>query len=518
MHTLESYITGAWQQGTSEPRTLINPANGEPVAQLASGEFDSGALVRHAREVGGPALRGATFAQRGRMLRDLSAALHEHREELIELSLINGGNTRGDAKFDIDGATGTLSAYAYYSKGLPDLPCIPDGEGVQLGRTARFWGQHVLVPRHGVAVHINAFNFPAWGMYEKLACAILAGMPVIEKPGTSTALLAWRMAQITVESGCLPEGAFQFIAGSTGDLLDHLGPQDCLAFTGSAKTGEWMRGHPNLVKHNVRVNIEADSLNAAVLAPDVTQDSETYGLFLSNVALDMTQKAGQKCTAVRRILVPAERVEEVSQDLIAELGRTKFGDPSDSAHRMGPVTDAGQLEEVRKGIETLSQHADIVLGGPEAVGDSGCFVAPTLLVAKDAQAESFHSLEVFGPVSTILPYSGAVDEAVELVNRGGGGLVTSLYSNDTDWSAQYVLGVAPWHGRIWIASDRSAEQSLPPGMVLPASIHGGPGRAGGGEELGAERGLAFYMQRTALQGFKGFLEARFAPARETKDS
>ncbi|MAG62262.1 MAG: 3,4-dehydroadipyl-CoA semialdehyde dehydrogenase [Planctomycetota bacterium] len=516
MHTLTSYVAGRWQEGTGEARALLDPTSGETVAQLPSGGIDFAEMTGHARDVGGPALRALNFAERGQLLKDLSAAIHAEREELIELGRLCGGNTRGDAKFDIDGATGTLAAYAYYARSLGERKTLPDGEGVQLGRTARYWGQHILSPRVGVAVHINAFNFPAWGMFEKAACALLAGMPVIEKPGSPTALLAWRLAQITVDSGVLPEGAFQFVAGSAGDLLDHLGPQDCLAFTGSARTGALLRGHGNVVAHNVRVNVEADSLNAAVLAPDVESDSETYGAFLSNVVTDMTQKAGQKCTAVRRILVPAERVKEVQADLIAELGRIQMGDPADRDHRLGPLTDEAQLEDVRAGIGRLSEVAEVVLGGSEPTELGGCFVTPTLLVAADSRADVLHELEVFGPVSTILPYTGSVEEAVELVNLGGGGLVTSLYSNDVDWTETYVMGVAPWHGRVWIASDRGVSQSLPPGMVLPASIHGGPGRAGGGEELGAERGLAFYMQRTALQGFKGFLDPRFGTPAEAE--
>lgn len=509
MHTLQSYVCGAWHTGTSDPRALVNPATGETVAELRSGGIDFAAATRHARETGGPALRSLSFAERGALLKSLSAALHEHREELIELSVLNGGNTRGDAKFDIDGATGTLAAYASWSKALGDRPFLVDGDGAQLGRTSRFWGEHVLVPRHGVAVHINAFNFPAWGMFEKAACAWLAGVPVIEKPGSPTALLAWRMAQIVVDPGILPEGAFQLVVGSTGDLLEHLGPQDCIAFTGSAATAAKIRGHASVVQNNVRVNLEADSLNAATLAPDVDRESETYALFLSNVAVDLTQKAGQKCTAVRRILVPREAVDDVGRDLVEALGRIPVGDPSARENRMGPVTDAAQLADVRGGIERLARSARVLVGGADPIADKGCFVAPTLLVAEDPRDPVFHDAEVFGPVATLLPYSGAVEEAVEIANLGGGGLVTSAYSNDPDWTETYVLGVAPWHGRVWTASDRVAEQSLPPGMVLPASIHGGPGRAGGGEELGAERGLALYVQRVAVQGFKGLVQARF---------
>ncbi|MEO6708320.1 MAG: 3,4-dehydroadipyl-CoA semialdehyde dehydrogenase, partial [Planctomycetota bacterium] len=367
-----------------------------------------------------------------------------------------------------------------------------------------------LVPRLGAAVHVNAFNFPAWNMMEKAACALLAGVPVIEKPGTPTALVAARIARIVHDSGILPAGAWQFIAGSVGDLLAHLDAQDSIAFTGSSRTAALLRGHPNVVRNNVRINLEADSLNAAILAPDVDSSSETYALFLSNVALDMTQKSGQKCTAVRRILVPRERVGDVRADLVAALAKVRLGDPTLTETRMGPLASKAQFDEVRAGIARLVGVAEVACGGAERARDRGYFVAPTLLVARDANADAFHADEVFGPAACVLAYSGAADEAAALVARGGGGLVASAYSNAGDWVERIVLGLAPWHGRLWLGSDRMAEQSMPPGMVLPASIHGGPGRAGGGEELGGLRGLAFYQQRTALQGFKSQITA-FGP-------
>jgi oxepin-CoA hydrolase/3-oxo-5,6-dehydrosuberyl-CoA semialdehyde dehydrogenase len=282
-----------------------------------------------------------------------------------------------------------------------------------------------------------------------------------------------------------------------------------LAFTGSSVTGAKLRGNANLVKNNVRVNVEADSLNAAVLAPDVDHSSEAYGLFLSNVALDMTQKTGQKCTAVRRVLVPKDKVESVTADLVAQLGRTKVGDPADKDVRMGPLASRSQLDEVRAGIERLAKQGKVATGGSQRIAEKGYFVAPTLIVGRDAKDPAFHAEEVFGPCAVVLPYGGDAREAAGIVNLGGGGLVCSAYSNDNAWTERFVLDAAPWHGRIWIGSDKMAEQSLPPGMVLPMMIHGGPGRAGGGDELGAERGLSFYMQRTALQGFKGAIEASF---------
>lgn len=375
-----------------------------------------------------------------------------------------------------------------------------------MGRTPRFSGLHAWVPKPGIAVHINAFNFPAWNQCEKMACALLAGMPVIEKPGTATALVAWRIAKIIVESKILPEGAFQFLCGSARDLVEHLGPQDVLAFTGSSGTGLALRGSSAILRHNVRVNLEADSLNAAVLAPDVSRDSETYDQFLANVETDIVQKAGQKCTAVRRVLVPAESAKEVADDFVARLTRVQVGDPRSRETRMGPLASSQQLADVKAGLAALSAEAEVLCGGDGPVHAKGYFVAPTLLMAKDAEASVFHELEVFGPCATLIPYSGSAEDAVRLVNLGGGGLVASLYSNDKAWTEAVVLGIAPWHGRVWVGSDRTAGQAFAPGTVLPASLHGGPGRAGGGAELGGLRGLEPYFQRTAVQGFQGFLD------------
>jgi oxepin-CoA hydrolase/3-oxo-5,6-dehydrosuberyl-CoA semialdehyde dehydrogenase len=507
--TLESHVLGRWQAGTGDPTPLHDPTTEEKIAEVRSGGIDFRAVLEAAREQGGPALRSLSFRERAQLLKGLSGALHERRDDLIADSIRNGGTTRSDAKFDVDGAIGTLAAYAALGEKLPDRPFLVDGDGLQLGRTGRFWGQHIWVPRPGVAVHINAFNFPAWGMTEKMACALLAGVPVVEKPGTPTALVAARVARVIVDSGLLPPFAYQFIVGSVGDLLDHLGPQDALAFTGSSGTGAKLRGNANVVRRNVRVNVEADSLNAAVLAPDVEPGSDAWNLFLGNVALDMTQKTGQKCTAVRRILVPAEQVEAVRADLDAELGRVKVGDPSEKETRMGPLSSKAQLDDVRGGIARFAKEASVVRGGADAIAPKGYFVAPTLFVAKDARAAVFHAEEVFGPVATILPYAGDAGEAAELVRLGGGGLVSSAYSNDAAWTERFVLEAAPWNGRLWIGSDKLQDQATPPGLVLPNMIHGGPGRAGGGEELGGERGLHLYMQRTALQGFKGTIEGSF---------
>ncbi|MFY9343412.1 MAG: 3,4-dehydroadipyl-CoA semialdehyde dehydrogenase [Planctomycetota bacterium] len=509
MITLQSHVQGRWIAGTGDAKSLHDPATEAVLGEVRAFGIDFAATLAHARDVGGPALRALTFPQRGELLKALAAKLHEHRDELLDIATKNGGNTRGDGKFDLDGCTGTLAFYAQLGASLPATRHLVDGDGAQLGRTPRFWGQHILTSRPGVAVHINAFNFPAWGMGEKMACALLAGVPVIEKAGTPSALLAHRIAQIVVDSRILPEGAFQFLAGSVAGLLDLLGPMDAVAFTGSSVTGALIRGNKNLVARNVRVNIEADSINPAVLGPDVEAGSDTFEQFLANVTTDMTQKAGQKCTAVRRILVPHDKVGEVEQALGERLRAVKVGNPADGDVRMGPVASAEQLRDVRAGIEKLAAVSEVVLGGPQAIAPKGYFVTPTLLRARSADAAVLHELEVFGPCATVLPYGGGVDEAVALCNRGGGGLVASAYSDDRAFVEALVAGIAPWHGRIWLGSEKTHGQALGPGAVLPATVHGGPGRAGGGEELGGLRGLAPYLQRTAVQGDRAVVDRAF---------
>jgi oxepin-CoA hydrolase/3-oxo-5,6-dehydrosuberyl-CoA semialdehyde dehydrogenase len=515
MPALQSYLSGTWQTGQGDGQALIDPSTDEQLATAGAEGLDRAAAMTHAREKGGPALRAMSFAERGALLKELSGVIHAEREALIELGIANAGNTRGDAKFDIDGATGTLAAYAHFAKGLPDTAHIPDGDGLQLGRSPRFHGQHVWVARQGVAVHVNAFNFPAWGMAEKMACALLAGLPVLEKPGTPTAMMAERIAHLIVDSGVLPEGAFNFLCGEAGDLLDHLGPQDCLAFTGSSGTARKLRGLPAFIERGARINVEADSLNASVLGPDVEPGSDTFDLFVRDAAREITQKAGQKCTATRRIMAPADTAPALAEALADALQAVKVGDVHDSNHRMGPVTNGDQLQSVQEGIATLAGAAKVVTGGADRLGDVGCFVAPTLLLAEDAHADVFHADEVFGPVSSVLPYDGSVDEAAALVQRGLGSLVTSVYSDDRSFPVDLALRLAPWSGRLYLAGKRIADHGTGPGVVLPSMVHGGPGRAGGGEELGGLRGLQFYMQRTAIQGFKSTIEGAFGmPAAE----
>ena len=512
MTLLKSYVGGKWIFGTGKPATLVNPSTEEPIATASTEGVDFAGAVAFARKAG-EALRATSFAARGEMIRAVSRAIHAHRDELIGLAIANGGNTRGDAKFDIDGAIGTLAWYADLGKELGATKVLPDGDDLQLGRGARLFGQHVHVPRHGVAVHVNAFNFPAWGLGEKAATALLAGMPVISKPATSTALVAWRLVQILVETKAIPEGALSFIAGSSGDLLDHLSGQDVLAFTGSSFTGATLRGGKSAITNNVRVNVEADSLNAAVLGPDVEAGSDVMNQFLADVVRDMTQKTGQKCTAIRRIYVPQAKVDEVVLAIRERLSGVKVGDPSREDVTMGPVATAQQLKDVREGIGKLEAAGKIVFGSKTevtALGSTGkgYFQSPVLVLSTAPRKDdAVHTHEVFGPVSTVVAYDGTAARAAEQVTWGGGGLVSSVYSDDKAFLEETVLGIAPFHGRVTIGSSKIATQAVPPGMVLPMLVHGGPGRAGAGEELGGRRGLAFYMQRTALQGDRAILQA-----------
>jgi oxepin-CoA hydrolase/3-oxo-5,6-dehydrosuberyl-CoA semialdehyde dehydrogenase len=513
MKTLGSYLCGAWVTGTGAATTLVNPATEVPVAQVAGGG-DLGGAIAHAREVGGPALRALGFAGRGAALAAMAKVIHGAREELIALAVATSGNTRGDAKFDIDGAAGTLAYYGELGAKLGNVPVLADGEPIQVGRTARLGGQHVWVPRPGVAVHVNAFNFPAWGLAEKAATALLAGMPVVSKPATATASVAHRLVELFVEAKALPAGALQLLVGPAGDLLDHLRGPDVLAFTGSSATARALRGHPRVVAESVRVNVEADSLNAAVLGPDVDLASETFALFVADVVRDMTQKTGQKCTAIRRVFVPADRADDVCAALADKLGAVAVGDPSREDVRMGPVATKAQLADVREGIVRLAAVTRAAFGGTGEVAPvgvpagTGFFVGPVLRrTEQPATCGELHDREVFGPVATVGHYGGDPVEVAALVARGAGGLVASIYSDDREWVTRLVPEAAGWHGRLYLGSAKMAAQSPGPGTALPQLVHGGPGRAGGGEELGGERGMHFYMQRCALEGDTSILKA-----------
>ena len=509
---LKSYLNGRWQEGKGSSQALVNPSTEEVVAQACTEGLDFGTAVRFAREVGGKNLRALTFSQRAERLKTLAQCLTDAREELISLGMLNAGNTRSDAKFDIDGAAATMQYYADLGLKLGDTRILVDGEGIPLGRSARLYGQHILVPRQGVAVHINAFNFPAWGMAEKLAVAFLSGMPIVTKPATATALMAFRIMELWVESKALPEGALSFVCGNVGDLLSHLGGQDVLAFTGSGATASTLRQTANLASENVHVNVEADSLNSAILGTDVDLSSETMNLFLTDVTREISQKSGQKCTAVRRIYVPQGKLNDVRDALVERMSGFKVGNPADDKVNVGPLATARQLADVRAGIRKLADGAEVAIGGEAPVAGIGApegkgyFVAPTLLVRREPRVgDAVNQHEVFGPVATLMPYSD-VATLSSLVAAGGGGLVSSIYSDDKEFVAQVVEGIAPFHGRLTIGSEKLAGQSVPPGTVMPQLLHGGPGRAGGGEELGGLRGMGLYMQRLALQGYRPLVE------------
>jgi 3,4-dehydroadipyl-CoA semialdehyde dehydrogenase len=502
MSVLTSFVQGRWVEHDGAAGTpLVDPLTGTVAAVVSGAPVDRRAALAWARGRGG-GLRGLTFAQRGQRLRAWSRSIHALRDELLELSRASYGATRSDAKFDVDGASGTLAWYAGLGERLGDRRWLLDGDAEVLGRSPRLVGQHVLVSRLGVAVHINAFNFPAWGMCEKLAVSVLAGVPALVKPAVATCPVAWRIVQAWHEQGLL-DGEVSLLLGPAGDLLEHLEAVDVVAFTGSSETARRIRGHARVVELGVPVNVEADSLNASVLGPDAEPGEVTFELCVSEAARDVVQKAGQKCTAIRRLLVPRERVAQVQEALADRLADVRPGE-LDGRDALAPVSTVDQHRDVERGIAALGQHARLVVQGP---GGEGCVVAPRVFLAEGGvDAGYVHDHEVFGPVVTILPYDGTPAEAVAIVARGGGGLVCSVYSDDVGWAGEVVLGLAPWHGRLWWASAKVADVSPGPGTVLPQLVHGGPGKAGGGEELGGERGMRFYLQRTAIQGDKSLLD------------
>ncbi|MBL0213577.1 MAG: 3,4-dehydroadipyl-CoA semialdehyde dehydrogenase [Myxococcales bacterium] len=512
MQLLASYLSGSWSPGSGAKATLVNPATEAPLADVHTSGHDLASAFAYARTSGIAELGALSFAQRGALLASLAKAIHGAREELLSLAVANGGNTRSDAKFDIDGGAMTLSYYAELGAKLGGSTLLADGEPIQVGRTARMGGQHVWARRRGVAVHINAFNFPGWGLCEKLACALLAGMPVISKPATATALVAHRMMELFAP--LLPAGVLQLLVGPAGTLLDHLGTGDVVAFTGGSATARMLRGHARVIEHGVRLNLEADSLNAAVLGPDVDLGSETGGLFLADVVRDLTQKTGQKCTAIRRVLVPLGKEEAVAEAMRERLGGIAIGDPSRDDVRMGPLATGAQATDIKAGIARLAAATETVFGGTGEVtplgvpAGKGFFVGPVVRATKDPMnCAPLNEHEVFGPCTTLGSYDGTAVFAAAFIAKGGGCLVSSAYSDERDWVSAFVGAAAPWAGRLYLGSAKMAAQSPGPGTALPSLLHGGPGRAGGGEELGGERGLHLYMQRTALEGDASVLKA-----------
>ena len=506
MMRLRNYALGEWIEGTGKGTTLYDAVTGAEVAVASSEGLDFKAMLEYGRAIGGPAARSLTFHQRARILKALAQYLTARKEEFY---LVSGwtGATRGDSWIDIDGGFGTLFAYA--SRGrreFPDETYFVDGGPEALSKGGTFIGRHICVPMEGVAVQINAFNFPVWGMLEKLSTSFLAGVPTIVKPATVTSFLTEAVARAIVESGLLPAGTFQLICGSAGDLLDHLGCQDSVAFTGSASTGLMLKSGRAILEHSVRFNQEADSLNFSMLGPDAAPGTEEFDLFIKEVAKEMTVKAGQKCTAIRRTFVPAAMVDDVVSAMKKRLGAVKVGNPAVEGVRMGPLAGKAQVAEVERSVARLRSATELVFGGPgtlDVVGadpDKGAFF-PTMLLYNDrpfARSEP-HDVEAFGPVNTIMPYE-SVEEAAELAKLGKGSLVGSLFTARDDVARQVALGTAAYHGRLMLVNRHSAKESTGHGSPMPHLVHGGPGRAGGGEEMGGVRGVLHYMQRTAIQG------------------
>jgi len=507
---LQSYIGGRWQ-GMQASGALRSAVNGVTVAHTHADALDFGEAVEYARRKGLPALLTMDFQERAQRLKALGKYLLEHKEQLYAISAHTGA-TKLDSWIDIDGGAGTLFAYASIgSNELPSGNLVHEGPAFTLGKKGGFSGTHVLVPRGGLAVHINAFNFPVWGLLEKFAPSFLAGMPCIGKPASATSYLTEAAMRLIVQSGILPEGSLQLVIGGTGDLLDRLNGGDVVTFTGSADTASRLRVHPNLVANSVPFNAEADSLNCAILGPDVTPDDEEFDLFVKEVAREMTVKAGQKCTAIRRAIVPANLLDAVCEQLIVRLAKTTVGDPADERVRMGPLASHAQQADVAERIALLRQDAELVYSGKEDwIGENiaqGAFCAPTLLSCrKPMDVDSVHTVEAFGPVSTVMAYDD-LDEALTLAARGQGSLVATLVTHDSAVAAKAIPSMAAWHGRLHILDRESAIESTGHGAPLPTLKHGGPGRAGGGEELGGLRAVKHYLQRSALQGSPNMLAA-----------
>jgi oxepin-CoA hydrolase/3-oxo-5,6-dehydrosuberyl-CoA semialdehyde dehydrogenase len=501
---LQSFIAGRWI-GAKPAQQLRSAINGQPVASTHAEALDFAEALHHARNVGLPNLLKLDFQQRAAILKALAKYLNDHKEALYSVSAHTGA-TRQDGWIDIEGGSGTL--FAYSSVGGNELPSgnvVHEGPAQALGKKGVFAGTHILVPRRGVAVHINAFNFPVWGLLEKFAPTFLAGMPCIGKPATATSYLTEALVRLIQQSGLLPQGALQLVIGGTGDLLDRLEGNDVVTFTGSADTAARLRVHPNIVKQAIPFNAEADSLNCAILAPDVAPDSEEFELFIREVAREMTVKAGQKCTAIRRAIVPRQHASLVAERIAARLAKTVVGDPANESVRMGALASHAQLKDVTERVAELSQNAEVVYGAksgfaPVGTGVAeGAFFAPTLLLAKDSMSHAAHDVEAFGPVSTLMPYAD-LEEAVALAARGRGSLVGTLVTSHPATAALIVPQIAAWHGRLLILDHEAAPESTGHGSPLPMLKHGGPGRAGGGEELGGVRAVTHYLQRAAIQG------------------
>lgn len=506
MKLVQSYVCGSWQIGDlSSAQVLYNAVTGEPIGQASTKGLDFKSIVEYAKNKGGAALAKMTFHERGLMLRALALHLRNHLPELYKCSYQSGA-TKADSWIDIEGGIGNLFSYASLRRQFPDEYFCTDGDAIPLGKQGFFMAQHILVPKEGVAVHINAFNFPVWGMLEKIAVNLLAGVPAIVKPATVTSYLTELAVKIIIDSKILPEGALQLITGSAGDLLNHLSYQDVVTFTGSAQTGAMLKAHPRILGENIPFNMEADSLNAIVLGSDVAPSDPEWDIFIKEVRKELTIKAGQKCTAIRRIFVPYDKVNTVIEALKTALTGLVIGNPNNEKVRMGSLAGQDQKQELKSQLSKLTSESSVVFGSLDEVdvldadAETGAFVSPVLLYNENPFSSVLvHEVEAFGPVSTIMPYHH-LDEAIHLTKLGKGSLVSTIVTADDRLARQFVLGAATHHGRILILNRTSAKESTGHGSPLPLLIHGGPGRAGGGEEMGGVRGVKHYMQRVAVQG------------------
>lgn len=508
-----SYVYGKWVEGEDEGKLVYHAVSGEPVARVSSTGIDFQRVLEFGREVGGPALRAMTIHERANALKELAKYLTSRKQEFYKISACTGA-TQLDSGVDIDGGIGTLFGFSGIARReFANEKFIVEGAPERISKNNTFAARHILVSKRGVSVHINAFNFPCWGMLEKIAPSLVAGVPVVVKPATDSAYLTEAMVREIVASGILPEGAIQLICGSVGDLLDHVTEQDVVTFTGSASTGQKLRAHPNVIGRSVPFNMEADSLNCCILGESVQEGDPEFELFIKEVTREMTVKAGQKCTAIRRILVPESKVEAVTAALNKRLDKVVMGDPAAEGVRMGPLLGAGQKADVHANVMALAEHCEVLRGGNDdfdLVGDKvsrDAFYPPTLLLCRDPlNTEAPHAIEAFGPVSTLMPYRN-IDEAIVIAGLGKGSLAGSVFTYSGEEAARLILEAAAYHGRMLVIDRDCAGESTGHGSPLPALVHGGPGRAGGGEELGGARAVKHYMQRTSVQGSPNMLMA-----------
>lgn len=505
MKSIDNYILGSWVKGGGDGQLLYNAVNHDVIGTASTKGLDHAAMLHYARSKGNPALRRMTFHERGLMLKALALHLRNHLDHFYSISYKTGA-TKADSWVDIEGGIGNLFSNASLRRKFPDEPFCTEGDPIPLGSNHTFMAHHILVPKEGVAVHINAFNFPVWGMLEKIAVNLLAGVPAVVKPATVTCYLTEAVVRVIIDSKILPEGALQLICGSAGDLLEHTTSQDVVSFTGSASTGLMLKSNPHILSQNVPFNMEADSLNCIVLGEDVTPGMAEWDIFIKEVRKEMTTKAGQKCTAIRRIFVPQNKLEAVQIALGKALDQTVIGNPLHEKVRMGSLAGLDQRREVTAQVQKLLAASQLIYGSLDSVqvvdadASKGAFMSPLLLLQeKPQQTTVVHEVEAFGPVSTLMPYHD-LDEAIYLSKLGKGSLCTTIVTANNGIAKKYVLGAATMHGRMLILNSECARESTGHGSPLPLLVHGGPGRAGGGEEMGGVRGVKHYMQRVAVQG------------------